>query len=240
MMKNGVQLITYPDSLGGTLKTLGEFLQRHWEGALSGLHILPFYPSAGDRGFSPTTYDMVEPFFGTWADIAALGERYELMADFMVNHLSRSSEPYRDWIARGEESPFEGLFLPVERIFPRDPSPEEIAKIYRRNPREPWVAVRQDSGAERRLWCTFSEDQIDIDILSQPGIALFRDTLETLAENGVNHLRLDAVGYVVKKAGTSCFMVEPEIWELLERLRLRRTDSGFLFCRRCTNTTVIS
>ena len=32
-------------------------------------------------------------------------------------------------------------------------------------------------------------------------------------------VRLDAVGYVVKKAGTSCFMVEPEIWEVMDWLR---------------------
>ena len=29
-------------------------------------------------------------------------------------------------------------------------------------------------------------------------------------------VRLDAVGYVIKKAGTSCFMVEPEIYEFLD------------------------
>jgi sucrose phosphorylase len=29
-------------------------------------------------------------------------------------------------------------------------------------------------------------------------------------------VRLDAVGYVVKRPGTSCFMVEPEIWAFLE------------------------
>ena len=28
-------------------------------------------------------------------------------------------------------------------------------------------------------------------------------------------VRLDAVGYVIKKPGTSCFMVEPEIYEFL-------------------------
>ena len=29
-------------------------------------------------------------------------------------------------------------------------------------------------------------------------------------------VRLDAVGYVIKKPGTSCFMVEPEIYEFLD------------------------
>ena len=28
-------------------------------------------------------------------------------------------------------------------------------------------------------------------------------------------MRLDAVGYVIKKPGTSCFMVEPEIYDFL-------------------------
>ena len=31
-------------------------------------------------------------------------------------------------------------------------------------------------------------------------------------------MRLDAVGYVVKEPGTSCFMVEPEIWEVIDWL----------------------
>jgi len=35
----------------------------------------------------------------------------------------------------------------------------------------------------------------------------------------VRIVRLDAIGYVVKKAGTSCFMVEPEIYEVIDWLR---------------------
>jgi sucrose phosphorylase len=42
--------------------------------------------------------------------------------------------------------------------------------------------------------------------------------LTLLASRGVRIVRLDAVGYVVKKPGTSCFMVEPEIWEVLDWL----------------------
>ena len=29
-------------------------------------------------------------------------------------------------------------------------------------------------------------------------------------------VRLDAIGYVIKKAGTTCFMVEPEIYDFLQ------------------------
>ncbi len=37
-----------------------------------------------------------------------------------------------------------------------------------------------------------------------------------LAEQGVRIVRLDAVGYVIKKPGSTCFMVEPEIYEFLD------------------------
>ena len=39
--------------------------------------------------------------------------------------------------------------------------------------------------------------------------------LRQFAERGVRIVRLDAVGYVIKKPGTTCFMVEPEIYEFL-------------------------
>ena len=36
---------------------------------------------------------------------------------------------------------------------------------------------------------------------------------------GANLIRLDAFGYTTKKRSTNCFFVEPEIWDLLERVR---------------------
>ena len=32
-------------------------------------------------------------------------------------------------------------------------------------------------------------------------------------------MRLDAFGYTTKKKGTNCFFTEPEIWDLLDRVR---------------------
>ena len=36
---------------------------------------------------------------------------------------------------------------------------------------------------------------------------------------GCNLIRLDAFGYTTKKIGTNCFFVEPEVWDLLDRLK---------------------
>ncbi len=74
-MKNQVQLITYPDSLGGNLTTLGQIVDDLVpEAAMGGIHILPPFPSSGDRGFAPTSYEEIDPRFGTWEDIRRLGQ----------------------------------------------------------------------------------------------------------------------------------------------------------------------
>ena len=63
-VKNQVQLITYPDSMGGDLKTLHHVLETHFADIFKGgIHILPPFPSSGDRGFAPLTYLEIEPEF---------------------------------------------------------------------------------------------------------------------------------------------------------------------------------
>ena len=77
-VKNQVQLITYPDSLGGDLKTLNQVLTTYFPNTFKGgIHILPPFPSSGDRGFAPLTYFEIEPKFGTWEDIRKIGEKHD-------------------------------------------------------------------------------------------------------------------------------------------------------------------
>src|SRR5262249_17525855 len=66
-------LIPYGDQVRepgvAPLQTLGEFLDEHAAGAVSGVHILPFYPSSSDDGFSVVDYRAVDPALGTWDDV---------------------------------------------------------------------------------------------------------------------------------------------------------------------------
>ena len=68
-VKNKALLITYPDSLGSNLQDLTFVINKYFKNAIGGVHLLPFFPSAGDRGFSPLRYDKVDPKFGTWKDV---------------------------------------------------------------------------------------------------------------------------------------------------------------------------
>ena len=98
-IQNKVMLITYADSLGKNLKDLQKILAEDLEGAVGGVHLLPFFPSTGDRGFAPQDYRQVDSAFGDWADVEAIGEHYYLMFDFMINHLSRQSPEFIDFKA---------------------------------------------------------------------------------------------------------------------------------------------
>ena len=73
-LENRIMLITYPDSLGNNLKDLERILGKYFKGTIGGVHILPFFPSSGDRGFAPMEYTDVDPAFGDWSDIEKLSE----------------------------------------------------------------------------------------------------------------------------------------------------------------------
>ena len=97
------------------------------------------------------------------------------------------------------------------------PSKEQEELIYKRKPRTPYVLAHFEDGTEEEVWCTFGEEQIDLSMDSPEGKRFLENNLRSLARKGASIIRLDAFAYAVKKPDTSCFFVEPEIWELLER-----------------------
>lgn len=49
-IQNKAMLITYADSLGKNLKDVRKVLKEDIGDAIGGVHLLPFFPSTGDRG----------------------------------------------------------------------------------------------------------------------------------------------------------------------------------------------
>jgi len=233
-MRRGPQLLTYPDSLGGTIAEITRLLRGPLAGHFTGVHILPPFPSSGDRGFAPIDYRRIEPRFGEWADIADLGRDHDVLLDLMVNHVSRRSAEFSDFLRRGRASEYADLFITIDKIWPGgDPPPEDVAQVFLRKPDDPFTTVTvEETGAQETIWTTFGfagrVEQIDLDLTSGATRELIRGWFEWFAANGVAIVRLDAVGYVVKKAGTSCFMVEPEIYDVLDWLIDAAADYGLV------------
>jgi len=224
-VRNEVVLITYADSMGSNLSELYALLEEHFRQqdggrAIGGIHVLPFFPSSADRGFAPMRYDEVDPAFGSWADVARLAESYELTADFMINHISRRSPFFEDFLKHKDRSPYADMFIRYKDFWPGgEPSAEQLDLIYKRKPRAPAAEVTFADGTNERVWCTFDEEQIDLDLRSEVTKQFVRTSLIDLARRGAKVIRLDAFAYSIKKSGTNCFFVEPEVWELLDWVR---------------------
>ncbi len=224
-MRRAPQLLTYADSLGGDLAAIRTLLDGPFKGLFGGVHVLPPFPSSGDRGFAPVTYQRIDPRFGTWDDITALAADHEVCLDLMVNHISRRSDEFREFERLGRASASADLFVTLDKVWPDGrPPADDVARIFLRKPRDPFTTIDiEATGTQETVWTTFEfgdrVEQIDLDLRSTATRRLISDWLAFFASRGVRIVRLDAVGYVVKKPGTSCFMVEPEIWEVMAWLR---------------------
>lgn len=230
-LRNQAQLITYPDSLGGDLKTLKQVIQKHFPDLFKGgIHILPPYPSSGDRGFAPLDYFKIDPQFGTWEDIQDLGRQYGVMLDVMVNHVSQRSVYFQDFLKHGRASKYADMFLTIEKIWEDgQPVQEDIDKMFLRRP-VPYSTFVTGDNQEEKVWTTFGKtdpsEQIDLDVKSELTRKYFQDIFKHMKDHHVHMLRLDAVGYVIKKPGTSCFFVEPEIYEFMDWIAEQANELG--------------
>ncbi|HEY5877369.1 MAG TPA: hypothetical protein VIU11_00570 [Nakamurella sp.] len=101
----------------------------------------------------------------------------------------------------------------MSSVFPDGASEADLARIYRPRPGLPFTPYRL-GGQLRYVWTTFTPQQIDIDIRSEQGHTYLLSILDAVAAAGVRLVRLDAVGYAAKTAGTTSFMT-PETFDFI-------------------------
>ena len=63
------------------------------------------------------TYQDVDPKFGTWEDVKALGAAYDLQMECMVNHISPASKEFQDYLAKGDKSEFKEMFIDWNKLW---------------------------------------------------------------------------------------------------------------------------
>ena len=217
-MQNSVHLITYADRFGGGgIPMIRELLTGALNGVFTGVHLLPFYTpyDGADAGFDPVDHRTVDPRLGDWTDVVSLAATHDVTADLIVNHVSARAPEFLDFVEHGDGSPFAGMFLERDSVFPDGATQAELTAIYRPRPGDPFTPMRVADTAQRHMWTTFTPDQIDLDVSHHLAREYLGDVLDNLANAGVSQVRLDAVGYAVKTPGTSCFMT-PETYSFIE------------------------
>jgi sucrose phosphorylase len=228
LVKNHVQLIAYVDRLpGGTFRDLRVLLDGPLRGVFGGVHVLPFFhPIDGaDAGFDPIDHTRVDARVGTWADVAALAADTDVMADLIVNHVSRHSPRFLDYDARGSGSAYAGMFLTYDRVFPQGARESDLLALHTIRPDLPFTVHDSAHGERLLLWTTFTGEQIDIDVAHPEGRRYLAEILARFHDAGITTIRLDAIGFAIKKAGTSCFMI-PETFAFIDELTARAHALG--------------
>lgn len=195
-------LITYGNQVSEPgkppLVTLAEVLETHAQGAITGVHLLPFFPYSSDDGFSVIDYAHVNPDFGDWSDVARLGRTFRLMFDAVINHISRQSDWFQAFVA-GDPA-FAESFIVVE-------PGTDLSEVVR--PRAlPLLTAVQTASGEKLVWTTFSTDQIDLNFADPEVLLRIIDLVLLYVTHGAEIIRLDAIAYLWKEIGTSCIHLE--------------------------------
>ncbi len=206
-------LITYGDQVRAPheppLRTLAAFCAARLRNVVSSVHILPFYPSTSDDGFAVADYERVDPALGDWHDIDQLGAHFKLMFDAVINHTSASHLWFRSFL---EDDPrYRNFYIAVEG----DP---DLSMVVRPRALPLLTPFQTSAGEIRRVWTTFSADQVDLNY-ANPAVLLevLRVLLQYVAR-GASFLRLDAIAYLWKQIGTPCIHL-PQTHRVVQLIR---------------------
>lgn len=222
-----IALITYGDMVHtpdeAPLRTLHRFLKTRLHDAIQTVHILPFFPYSSDDGFSVINYRQVDPTLGTWKDIADLRTSFYLMFDLVINHVSRQSGWFKDYV--NDIAPARHFFIEVDEQ-------TDLSSVVR--PRNlPLLTETQTRNGPTHVWTTFSSDQIDVNFGNPEVLFEYLDILMSYIAHGARVIRLDAIAYLWKVIGTSCIhltqthevvklirdflsMIAPDVWLITE------------------------
>jgi sucrose phosphorylase len=212
LTQHDAMLITYGDQVRAShespLATLNDFCQQHLSELLNSIHLLPFFPYSSDDGFSVIDYAQVDPQLGTWRDIDELSGHFNLMFDAVINHISAESEWFQKFLQ--DDPKYRAYFIVVE-------GEPDLSQVVR--PRTlPLLTEVNTTAGEKKVWTTFSADQIDLNYRNSDVLLDIIDTLLLYVSHGATFMRLDAIAYLWKEIGTSCIHL-PQTHHVIQLFR---------------------
>jgi sucrose phosphorylase len=187
------------------LQTLNKFFKNNLKESISTVHILPFFPYSSDDGFSVIDYKEVNPDFGDWSDVEDIREKFSLMFDAVINHISAESSWFEKY--KKQQGKYQDYFIEAD--------PElDYSDVTRPRAKPLLTEVETDQG-KKHVWTTFSPDQIDLNFESTELMLEIIDVLLFYAAQGAEIIRLDAIAYLWKEIGTSCIHL-PETHKVIQ------------------------
>jgi len=208
-------LITYGDMvqprIGEPVSKLNkqhEFLREYLNDEISSVHMLPFFPSSSDDGFSVVDYRRVDERLGGWDDIKHLSEDFRMMGDLVMNHASRYSDWFKNYL--NNKKPHNEYFIEID--------PEtDLFSVTRPRSSHLLTPVHTANG-DKFVWSTFSDDQIDVKFANPDVLFEYLDIFFFYLNKKLSVIRLDAVAFIWKEIGTPCIHLK-ETHEIVKLMR---------------------
>ncbi len=207
--------VCYVDLFAGDLKGLRKHIPYFRELGLTYLHLMPLFKAPegnSDGGYAVSSYREVNPKLGTMKELAKLAGEFRengisLVLDFVFNHTSDEHDWAKQALA-GNETYQDYYFMFDDRTMPDQ---------YERNLREIFPEHRRGNfnfrtDAQKWVWTTFHNFQWDLNYSNPEVFNAMLGEMLTLANNGVEILRLDAVAFIWKQMGTSCESLPQVHW----------------------------
>ena len=213
--------VFYIDRFAGTLNGVLEKLDYLADLGITYVHLMPCLkprPADSDGGYSVMDYREINPAYGTMDDFEALAAAFRargisLCIDLVLNHTAKE----HDWAERAKagDAAYQDYYL----MFDDDTLPQQyeqtLVEVFPDNAPGSFTHYPEIG---KWVWTTFNEHQWDLNWANPQVFLEIAEIMFSLANKGVDVLRLDAVAFMWKRMGTRC-QSEPEVHMILRALR---------------------
>ncbi len=202
-----VGAVAYVDLYAGSFRGVVERIPELRELGVTYLHLMPFFLSPekdSDGGYAVSSYRDTNPALGTMDDLenlarALAGEGIALVADFVFNHTS-DEHPWARQAKAGDLDHQEFYWVFNDKA---------DTAVYQAQLRDIFPESRKGSftwcpDMGKWVWTTFNSFQWDLNYSNPAVFRAMASEMIGLANRGVAALRLDAVAFIWKQAGTPC------------------------------------
>lgn len=234
---------TYADSIQSEnkspLEELVIFCSKYFNNVLNGIHVLPFYEWDTDRGFSVVNYYGVDSRNGTWDQFRNLKKTFDvLMVDCVLNHASIDNPIIQNSLIGKQDY----INFALSFDYEKKPDEDDLSKITRARPNPVLTQYYVMNDGKKLIaifdkpknaeilktgwvWTTFSRSnnndgsvatrQVDLNFNNPSLLLEIIRIILFYIERDITWIRLDAVGYLWKKIGTTCLHL-PETHIVIE------------------------
>lgn len=201
--------MAYVDRFAGSIIGIYDRLPHLERLGVTYFHLMPLFrvpDGPSDGGYAVSDYREVAPRLGTMRQLADLAAELHdrgmaLVLDFVLNHTA-DDHPWAVAAKAGDKEKLAYYWVFADRR-EADPYARHLREIFPDRGGDAFI-WRGDLDGGKWVWSTFHPFQWDLNYTNPELFAAILGEMLFLANQGVDVLRLDAVPFLWKQAGTPC------------------------------------